>query len=138
MKLFPTATHCTRTIAAYTYTNINIGTQTMFHDGSLQSGISRAIQEKKVVACFVQGTHPKGSQTRLVRTDHLRCLDHGDESTTWENEWLRNGWVSLNRAAKHRHPLIQADIEPSRAENGPTTHRSWLDRSRVLVSLLPS
>jgi hypothetical protein len=26
----------------------------MFHDGDLQSGISRAIQEQKLVACFVR------------------------------------------------------------------------------------
>lgn len=36
----------------------SLRTPTMFHDGSLQSGISRAIQEKKVVACFVRGAHP--------------------------------------------------------------------------------
>ncbi|KAF2752322.1 hypothetical protein M011DRAFT_394345 [Sporormia fimetaria CBS 119925] len=46
----------------------------MFHEGSLQSGISRAIQEQKVVACFVR--------------------DEGEESSTWENEWLPNGWIS--------------------------------------------
>lgn len=28
----------------------------MFHQGSLQSGIALAIQEQKLVACFVRGT----------------------------------------------------------------------------------
>ncbi|KAF2275937.1 uncharacterized protein EI97DRAFT_433871 [Westerdykella ornata] len=46
----------------------------MFHTGDLQSGISRAIQEQKVVACFV--------------------CDDSSESATWEREWLQNGWVS--------------------------------------------
>ncbi|KAF1995805.1 hypothetical protein P154DRAFT_526068 [Amniculicola lignicola CBS 123094] len=46
----------------------------MFHEGTLQSGISRAIQEQKLVACFV--------------------CDDGDESSTWENEWLKSGWIS--------------------------------------------
>ncbi|GAB7345965.1 hypothetical protein MBLNU457_4188t1 [Dothideomycetes sp. NU457] len=40
----------------------------MFHQGDLQSGISLAIQEQKLVACF-------------VRKDD-------EESTTWENDWF--------------------------------------------------
>ncbi|KAF2731051.1 hypothetical protein EJ04DRAFT_472709 [Polyplosphaeria fusca] len=46
----------------------------MFHEGTLQSGIGLAIQEQKLVACFVR--------------------DGGDESSTWENDWLQSGWVS--------------------------------------------
>ncbi|KAL6712403.1 hypothetical protein ACN47E_000280 [Coniothyrium glycines] len=45
----------------------------MFHEGSLQSGIARAIQEQKLVACFVQ--------------------DEGATSKTWEQEWLKSGWI---------------------------------------------
>jgi len=33
-------------------------TKTMFHDGDLQSGIARAVQESKSVVCFVNGEHP--------------------------------------------------------------------------------
>ncbi|KAI9689214.1 MAG: hypothetical protein M1822_000952 [Bathelium mastoideum] len=40
----------------------------MFHQGDLQSGITRAIQEEKVVVCFVR--------------------DGGSESRTWEEEYL--------------------------------------------------
>ncbi|KAF2440233.1 hypothetical protein P171DRAFT_435065 [Karstenula rhodostoma CBS 690.94] len=46
----------------------------MFHEGNLQSGIARAIQEQKLVGCFIQ--------------------DGSAESTTWENEWLKSGWLS--------------------------------------------
>ncbi|KAF2877099.1 hypothetical protein BDV95DRAFT_138492 [Massariosphaeria phaeospora] len=52
----------------------------MFHEGSLQSGIALAIQEKKLVACFVR--------------------DDGEESTAWESEWLQSGWVSSLLAQK--------------------------------------
>ncbi|KAL5384107.1 hypothetical protein DPSP01_005580 [Paraphaeosphaeria sporulosa] len=46
----------------------------MFHEGNLQSGIARAIQEQKLVGCFIQ--------------------DGSAESTTWEDEWLKSGWLS--------------------------------------------
>ncbi|KAF1975591.1 hypothetical protein BU23DRAFT_503558 [Bimuria novae-zelandiae CBS 107.79] len=46
----------------------------MFHEGNLQSGITRAIREQKLVGCFVR--------------------DDGAESTTWEDEWLKSGWLS--------------------------------------------
>ncbi|KAF2476258.1 uncharacterized protein BDR25DRAFT_300349 [Lindgomyces ingoldianus] len=46
----------------------------MFHQGTLQSGISLAISEQKLVACFVR--------------------DDNSESATWENEWLQSGWIS--------------------------------------------
>ncbi|KAF2691452.1 hypothetical protein K458DRAFT_353195 [Lentithecium fluviatile CBS 122367] len=46
----------------------------MFHEGNLQSGISLAIQEQKLVGIFVR--------------------EDGPESATWENEWLQGGWVS--------------------------------------------
>ncbi|KAH8719404.1 hypothetical protein GQ44DRAFT_741919 [Phaeosphaeriaceae sp. PMI808] len=46
----------------------------MFHQGSLQSGIALAIQQKKLVACFVQ--------------------DEGTTSKEWEDEWLKSGWIS--------------------------------------------
>ncbi|GME66522.1 UBX domain-containing protein [Neofusicoccum parvum] len=42
----------------------------MFYDGDLQSGISLAIQQAKLVVCFVR--------------------DADDESKTWESEWLRD------------------------------------------------
>ncbi|KAF2789663.1 hypothetical protein K505DRAFT_312742 [Melanomma pulvis-pyrius CBS 109.77] len=46
----------------------------MFHEGSLQSGISLSIQEKKLVACFVR--------------------DDSQESAIWEDDWLQSGWIS--------------------------------------------
>ncbi|KAF2856535.1 hypothetical protein T440DRAFT_484686 [Plenodomus tracheiphilus IPT5] len=52
----------------------------MFHEGSLQSGIALAIQEQKLVACFVR--------------------DDGATSKEWEEEWLQSGWLSTLLAQK--------------------------------------
>lgn len=52
----------------------------MFHEGSLQSGIALAIQEQKLVACFVR--------------------DDGATSLEWEQEWLHSGWLSTLLAQK--------------------------------------
>ncbi|KAF2205944.1 hypothetical protein GQ43DRAFT_384643 [Delitschia confertaspora ATCC 74209] len=46
----------------------------MFHEGDLQSGITRAISEQKSVACFVR--------------------DHTPESLKWENQWLHSAELS--------------------------------------------
>ncbi|OCK79516.1 hypothetical protein K432DRAFT_330055 [Lepidopterella palustris CBS 459.81] len=46
----------------------------MFHQGDLQSGIALAIQQAKLVACFVR--------------------DDGPESSTWEDEWLQSDQLS--------------------------------------------
>ncbi|CAN9175320.1 unnamed protein product [Alternaria alternata] len=52
----------------------------MFHQGTLQSGITLAIQEQKLVACFVR--------------------DDGATSNEWEEEWLKSGWLSNLLAQK--------------------------------------
>ncbi|CAO2657700.1 Nn.00g038260.m01.CDS01 [Neocucurbitaria sp. VM-36] len=52
----------------------------MFHEGSLQSGITLAIQQQKLVACFVR--------------------DDGATSKEWEDEWLKSGWISNLLAQK--------------------------------------
>ncbi|OCL02762.1 hypothetical protein AOQ84DRAFT_169837 [Glonium stellatum] len=46
----------------------------MFHQGDLQSGIALAIQQAKLVACFVRDDSP--------------------ESSTWEDEWLQDDLLS--------------------------------------------
>ncbi|KAJ4383958.1 hypothetical protein N0V86_000802 [Didymella sp. IMI 355093] len=46
----------------------------MFYEGSLQSGIGQAIQQQKLVACFIR--------------------DDGATSKQWEDEWLKSGWLS--------------------------------------------
>ncbi|KAJ8106375.1 hypothetical protein OPT61_g9579 [Boeremia exigua] len=46
----------------------------MFYEGTLQSGIGQAIQQQKLVACFIR--------------------DDGAASKQWEDEWLRSGWLS--------------------------------------------
>ncbi|USP82795.1 hypothetical protein yc1106_10069 [Curvularia clavata] len=52
----------------------------MFHEGSLQSGIALAIQEQKLVACFVR--------------------DDSATSKEWEEDWLKSGWLSSLLAQK--------------------------------------
>ncbi|KAF2625994.1 hypothetical protein BU25DRAFT_441103 [Macroventuria anomochaeta] len=46
----------------------------MFYEGTLQSGIGQAIQQQKLVACFVR--------------------DDSATSKRWEDEWLKSGWIS--------------------------------------------
>ncbi|RKF60206.1 putative ubx domain-containing protein [Erysiphe neolycopersici] len=55
----------------------------MFYEGDLQSAVSEAVKESKLVACFV--TAP----TRL--TDCLWAfIDNGEESQLWETEFLQD------------------------------------------------
>lgn len=66
----------------------------MFHEGSLQSGIALAIQEQKLVACFVRGKSGFAFAIRNVEIANTVCwLDDGATSKTWEDEWLQSGWV---------------------------------------------
>lgn len=57
----------------------------MFHQGDLQSGISLAIQEQKLVACFVR-------QGKLLALNSMALADTiADDdhwSKTWEEQWL--------------------------------------------------
>lgn len=64
----------------------------MFYDGDLQSGITKAVQESKLVACFVTGI----SLTFYV-SDHVltMCPDDGEESKLWENDLLQEETVSF-------------------------------------------
>lgn len=64
----------------------------MFHEGTLQSGIALAIQQQKLVACFVRGKcgWRVGIGGRLTSWP-----DDGATSKTWEDEWLKSGWVRL-------------------------------------------
>lgn len=66
----------------------------MFYDGDLQSGISKALQESKLVTCFVAGilvpntTYFSGQLADCDRPD-------GDvESRSWENDFLEDPSVS--------------------------------------------
>lgn len=67
----------------------------MFYDGDLQSGISQALAESKLVACFVRGgleslISQKGSRSYCD-------LDDSDQSTLWENDFLRDNEVFVHR-----------------------------------------
>ncbi|KAF9698709.1 hypothetical protein EKO04_002762 [Ascochyta lentis] len=52
----------------------------MFYEGTLQSGIGQAIQQQKLVACFIR--------------------DDGATSKQWEDEWLKSAWISNLLAQK--------------------------------------
>jgi hypothetical protein len=64
----------------------------MFYEGDLQSGISKAVQEAKLVACFVTGT---SSNQHLGRGTDKVSLDDGEESQLWENKYLKDDSVSI-------------------------------------------
>ena len=69
----------------------------MFYDGDLQSGIGKAVQEAKLVACFVTGwfylPSIRGTTPAMVSTDNVSS-DDGEESQLWENEFLQGPNVS--------------------------------------------
>lgn len=60
----------------------------MFFEGDLQSGISLALRESKSVACFVR--------------------DDGEESSTWENEYLVDAQVKAALADRAVTLRLQA------------------------------
>jgi hypothetical protein len=60
----------------------------MFYEGDLQSGISQALQESKLVACFVTGKISMAYSYRCP-SELIRCLlDEEEESQLWENDFL--------------------------------------------------
>jgi hypothetical protein len=65
----------------------------MFYQGDLQSGISKAVQEAKLVACFVTGKETSDIVGPPLVSD--MCLDDGEESQLWETEFLQDEAVSL-------------------------------------------
>jgi hypothetical protein len=74
----------------------------MFHEGSLQSGIALAIQQQKLVACFVQGKFVNlQSHGGSGLTDQT---DDGATSKEWENEWLNSGWVCYSASIDLEYP----------------------------------
>ncbi len=64
----------------------------MFFQGSLQEGINTALQEAKLVVCFVTGPYLRPLVTFLPYTvrhfTNARQLDGETESQLWENEFL--------------------------------------------------
>lgn len=68
----------------------------MFYQGTLQSGIGQAIQQQKLVACFIRGAranrHPRLSLTGYP--------DDGATSKQWEDEWLKSGWVCTQESGR--------------------------------------
>lgn len=64
----------------------------MFFQGSLQDGISTAVQQAKQVVCFVTG---KYSQNAFLASRNITdvCKDEGDESQQWEDEFLTEASV---------------------------------------------
>ncbi|CAK3792073.1 ubx domain-containing [Lecanosticta acicola] len=65
----------------------------MFHDGDLQSGISRAISEGKLVACFIH--EPRTEESRV-----------------WEEEWLGQSARTVSVGAQ---PFTIGDVFASKA-----------------------
>lgn len=83
----------------------------MFYEGDLQSGIGLAMQEAKLVGCFVTGRDDYMPHHVLVyRTDDCVASDDGEESQLWENEFLQDGSVSLRIVVIHIRCELCSDI----------------------------
>jgi hypothetical protein len=65
----------------------------MFYEGDLQSGISKAVQEAKLVACFVTGETSSHPATSPLCSD--MSLDNSEESQLWEHEFLPDETASF-------------------------------------------
>jgi hypothetical protein len=65
----------------------------MFYEGDLQSGISKAVQEAKLVACFVTGETSSHPATSPLCSD--MSLDDSEESQLWEHEFLQDETASF-------------------------------------------
>jgi hypothetical protein len=83
----------------------------MFFEGTLQEGIATALQQGKLVVCFVTGIHSfiHSSCHVIFRTskDLTRFTDGQDESQQWEIEFLGDGSVSHSYSdVSLAHPLL--------------------------------
>jgi hypothetical protein len=77
----------------------------MFHQGTLQSGITLAIQEQKLVACFVRGT----LRCAVIIQVASLLTNRTDDSATsreWQDEWLKSAWVRWYTDLHSTHVLI--------------------------------
>jgi hypothetical protein len=63
----------------------------MFFDGALQQGISKAVDQQKLVLCFVTG---KLEPYTVLAFYMLTSTDENDESLQWETEFLQDESVS--------------------------------------------
>ena len=72
----------------------------MFYEGDLQSGISKAVQEAKLVACFVTGEASAHLAVSPLCSD--MSLDDSEESQLWEHEFLQEEPVSSFAAGIRR------------------------------------
>ena len=60
----------------------------MFFQGTLQEGISTALQHNKQVVCFVTGMSNAFCVEAVLPTTTNTGVDEGDESQQWEDEFL--------------------------------------------------
>ncbi len=79
----------------------------MFYEGDLQSGIAKAVQEAKLVGCFVTGRDYTTQHLRpfqLLGTEHV-ASDEGEESQLWETNFLQEDPVSVHDLRETRKDL---------------------------------
>lgn len=83
---------------------------TIFYEGSLQEGISTALQQSKLVVCFVTGIfhlHPLMKHNRI--TDKIP--DGESESQKWETEFLVDDAVCPSQSPLRMGLNIDASID---------------------------
>lgn len=69
----------------------------MFYQGDLRSGINAAIEQSKLVACYVRSQGRwQPSYTRFSNVLNYHSSDDDDETTAWEDDFLTDPEVSRN------------------------------------------
>ena len=81
--------------------NNNLISSKMFYDGDLQSGITKAVQESKLVACFVTGISSISFLLITLVLTLTICSDDGEESKLWEDDFLQDEIVSFIRRRRN-------------------------------------
>lgn len=82
----------------------------MFYDGDLQSGIAKAVQESKLVLCFVTGTYLPNDNMHSIRFADTNS-DENEESQLWENEFLQQEEVSRPCCIRPVFDIVQDQVE---------------------------
>jgi hypothetical protein len=65
----------------------------MFFTGTLQEGITLAVQESKAVVCFVPGLSSRIDAYVIYPLLIIAFADNGETSSTWQEEYFQGDEV---------------------------------------------
>lgn len=125
--------------ASDTYTN-NIE-QSCFTKGRYRTELQGLYKSRSLSHALYEVRKHKAFHRSVLTT----FLDESDESATWENEWLQNGWVDTIipsheiNANSHRYPTSSNKKQLHFASNPARPKQaSWLLSARSRIYLLSS